>query len=148
MGVSTIDGTIEAVVLKRARRNVRIYERVTFRLADGSSKSIAKAVVEAKVAELLMPGTSGRFYLYTGFDHRGIHGVRDAQGRAVFGFAKANETAMLVVVIIALAMVGAYLAILDALSIWGILLLILGVPAYFLYRRTRLEAERQFQADG
>ena len=148
MAVSTIEGMIEAVELKRVRGNVRVYDRVTFRLGDGTSKSIAKAVVEEKVAAVLRPGTSGRFYLYNALDHRGIHGVRDSEGGTVFGYARMNETAMLWVVGIALIMIVATFLILDGVSIWGSLLLILGVPAYFLYRKTRLEAERQFKADG
>jgi len=45
-------------------------------------------------------------------------------------------------------MIVATFLIRDGVSIWGSLLLIFGVPAYFLYRKTRLEAERQFKADG
>ena len=52
-----------------------------FRLDDGSTKTWAKAVVMNNVADLLKPGTRGRFYLYTAIDHRGVHGVRTDDGR-------------------------------------------------------------------
>ena len=37
------------------------------------------------------PGTSGRFYLYTAIDHRGIHGVRDDEGRSAFAFPRSTK---------------------------------------------------------
>ena len=48
------------------------------------------------VADALKPGTRGRFYLYTAIDHRGIHGVRTADGREIYGFGKQNEIISLV----------------------------------------------------
>ena len=148
MGTSTIDGTIESAVLKRARRNVRQYESIVFKLNDGSTKTWTRAVVEAKVAERLLPGTSGRFYLFTAIDHRGIHGVRDDKGNEAFGFARVNETAMLWVTALAFVWVALTLYFAGGVPIIGTLILILGLPAWFLYRKTRLEAERQFQADS
>ena len=105
MGVSILDGTIEEAVLKRSVRNIRIFRHVRFRLRDGGTKSVAKPIVDASVAHLLQPGTSGRFYLYTSIDQRGIHGVRDDQGHAEFGFPRNNEIAMLVVMLINLVWV-------------------------------------------
>jgi hypothetical protein len=147
MAVSIIDGTLVEASLKTARMNLRIYNHLKFRLADGSEKTVAKSVVDAEVAALLMPGTSGRFYLFTAIDHRGVHGVRTADGRTVFKYPKNNETAMLVVVAM-----GALLLMLGyamgGISIWGVLCLLLGVPAYFLYRSVRGSAEQQFNGDG
>lgn len=148
MGVSTIDGTLEEAVLKRVRRNIRIYERLTFRLRDGSSKSVAKAVVDTPVAEKLLPGTSGRFYLYTAIDHRGVHGVRDDAGRSVFGFPKNNEKIMLVMIPLLTLWVGAALIFFGGIPILPTIILVLSVPFFFLYRNTRLQAQRQFDADS
>jgi hypothetical protein len=97
MAVSYIDGTLEQAELKRAPLNLRIYKQLTFRLRDGRERTILKAIVDAKVAALLEPGVSGRFYLFTAPDHRGVHGIRDDQGRAVFAFPRNNERAMLIV---------------------------------------------------
>jgi hypothetical protein len=116
-------------------------------LPDGSDKTIVKAVVDAKVAQLLQPGTAGRFYVYNAVDHRGIHGVRDELGHAAFGYPRNNEKAMLVVAILG-AVITVLLLAIDMFSGWAILCLAIGLPFYFIYRSTRIEAERQFQADG
>ena len=39
MGVSIIEGTVESANLKRARRNVRVYDPIVFKLDDGSTKT-------------------------------------------------------------------------------------------------------------
>lgn len=147
MATSIIDGTLEAADLKRVRGKTRVYSSLTFRLRDGSPKSIAKAIVHEDVAALLEPGTSGRFYLYTAIDHRGMHGVRDDRGRSVFAISKVNEYAMLWTMVIGIVLVGLYLTD-DKISIWGLLCIVLGVPLYFLYRQTRAEATRQYERDG
>jgi hypothetical protein len=146
MAVSIIDGTLEAADLKRVRGNTRVYQSLTFKLRDGSSKSIAKAMVHEDVGALLEVGNSGRFYLYTAVDHRGIHGVRDDKGRSAFAYSKASEKAMLLTACIGVAMFFGFLAM-DRISIWPILCIVIGVPFYFLYRRTRAEATRQYEGD-
>ncbi len=148
MGVSILDGTIEEAVLKRSVRNIRIFRHVRFRLRDGGTKSVAKPVVDASVAHLLQPGASGRFYLYTSIDQRGIHGVRDDQGHAAFGFPKNNEIAMLVVMLINLVWVGFTLVTVAGVPILGTILLILSGPYYFYLRKLRADARRQFDADS
>lgn len=146
MATSIIDGTLEAADLKRVRGKTRVYNSLTFRLRDGSPKSIAKAIVHEDVAALLAPGTSGRFYLYTAIDHRGIHGVRDDTGRSVFAYSKVNETAMLWTAGVGVAGTLILLA-LGRISLWPILCIVLGIPLYFLYRQTRAEATRQYEGD-
>ena len=148
MAVSMIDGTIEAMVLKRVRQNVRVYERISFVRDDGSPTTIAKAVVQAEVAALLEPGTKGRFYVFNAIDHRGIHAVRTGDGKTVFGFSKMNERATLIAAVVGVVLTLLYLLLLDRLSLWGPLLILLGVPGYFLYRKTRVEAEEQYRADN
>ena len=147
MGVSTIDGTLEEAVLKRVRRNLRVYERLTFRQRDGTTKSVAKAVVDAPVAEKLVPGTSGRFYLYTAIDHRGVHGIRGSSGQSVFGYPMNNEKAMMIIIPLMVVMIALMLMI-DRLHWLAILTLIISVPGYFFYRNTRIQATKQFQADS
>jgi hypothetical protein len=146
MGVSFIDGTLEEVHLKTARRNLRIYKALKFRLADGRERTEVKAVVDAEVAALLLPGTTGRFYLYRQIDHGGIHGVRTSDGQAIHKFPKNNELAMVAVGVIGLFLLVLNLSM-DRLSIWGVLCVLLGFPGYFLYRGTRLSAGEQFAAD-
>lgn len=148
MGVSIIDGTIEEVELKRRRKLASVYSRIQFRLADGSSKTWGKSVVWNNVADKLRPGTQGRFYLYTAIDHRGVHGVRTADGTEVYGFGRVNEYASIgVFVVSALTVAFSIMAIGDA-PLLATILLVLSVPMYLLYRNTRVQAERQFQADA
>jgi hypothetical protein len=148
VGVSVIDGTLEAAELRKVRQKARIYSRLVFRQKDGSVKTVEKAVVDGKVAERLEPGVSGRFYLFQAIDHRGLHGVREEGGGALFGYSKLNERAMLVTAAVGLVIGFLYVTVLDKFSLWSPILLILGGGGYVLYRNTRLEAERQFSADN
>ena len=147
MGVSIVDGTIEEAVLKKARSNLRIYQYIKFRLPGGETMTVAKPIVDQSVAALLEPGTSGRFYLFTQIDHRGIHGVRTSDGREVGHFPKNNEKGMIFVGIAGLVMLAVSFAI-DRINGWGLICVLLGFPGYVLYRSTRSIAERQFAEDG
>jgi hypothetical protein len=147
MGVSIVDGTIEEAVLKKARQNLRVYQYIKFRQQDGETMTVAKPIADASVAELLTPGTSGRFYLFTQIDHRGIHGVRTSDGREVGNFPKNNEKAMIIVGVAGLVMLALSFAI-DRFNGWGLICVLLGFPGYVLYRATRITAERQFAEDG
>src|SRR4051812_46171474 len=91
MAVSTIDGTIEEAALRRRRPKNSTYDSIKFRLDDGSAKTWTKAQVMNNVADLLTPGTRGRFYMFTGVDNRGISGVRTEDGKEVFGGFKLLE---------------------------------------------------------
>lgn len=146
MGVSTIDGTLVEAHLKTARRNMRVYSQLKFRDASGSEQNVAKAIVDAEVAASLLPGTSGRFYMFQQIDHRGLHGLRTSDGKAVCKFPKTNENAMLAVGFIGLFLIVLTLAM-DKISGWGVICVVLGFSGYFLYRSTRLAAEQQFAQD-
>lgn len=148
MGVSTLDGTIEEAVLKRSIRNLRIFHHVRFRLRDGTTKSVAKPIVDARVAHRLQPGVSGRFYLYTTIEQRGIHGIRDDEGQAQFGFPRNNEIAILVITLFNLAWVSLSFYMVGDAPLLPTILLVLGAPYYFYLLKVRGEARRQFEADS
>lgn len=148
MATSTIDGIVEEAVLKRRRAQASVYERVVFRLDDGTAKTWAKAVVLNDVADLILPGTRGRFYLFTAIDHRGISGVRTVDGRQASGVPKVNEKASVWVIAMMTVLNCVYVLALDKISILALILMILGVPMYFLYRQVRVDAERHFAADA
>jgi hypothetical protein len=148
MGVSILDGTIEEAVLKRSVRNLRVFHHVRFRLRDGETKTVAKPLVDASVAHLLQPGASGRFYLYTSIDQRGIHGVRDDQGHATFGFPKNNEIAMLVVFIFSLVWIGITVGTLAVAPLLATILLLFSGPYYLYLNKLRHDAKRQFDGDS
>lgn len=149
MATSIIDGTIEEAVLKKRRVLASVYTRIVFRLDDGSAKTWAKAIVMNNVADLLLPGTRGRFYLFTAMDHRGVHGVRTADGRSAVGINKINERAGIGIFIVSALVVTLYLTVLDeGAPVLSIILMLLGLPMFVLYRHYRVEAERQFAADA
>lgn len=148
MAQSIIDGTVEEAVLRRRRSQGSFYDSVKFRLDDGSTKTWTKTHVMNNVGDLLVPGTRGRFYLFTAIDHRGISGVRTDDGREVFGVAKLNEKAGIWIAISMTLLTIFYVTVLQKISILSLVLAILGLPMFFLYRQNRLDAEKAFQADS
>ena len=147
MGVSIVDGTIEEAVPGRKAMGVRFFKRIVFRLADGGTKTVLKPIVHSQLAGHLQPGTSGRFYLYAAIDHRGLHGLRDDKGHALMHFPRNNEIGSLIAALLMGLWVGAALVSVGGIPILPGILVVLSVPAFFLYRNTRIEAERQFARD-
>ncbi|HEY5711153.1 MAG TPA: hypothetical protein VIT38_04585 [Allosphingosinicella sp.] len=147
MAVSTIDGTIEEAVIKSSRMNLRVYKQIRFRLRDGSETIVAKPIADAKVAALLQPGTSGRFYMFKAPDHKGFHGVRDDQGHAVYEFPRNNEKLMLIVMIVATIVSGLLLTF-GLFSGWMIIALGISIPFYFILKSLRTKAQQQYDSDG
>lgn len=147
MAVSTIDGTIEEANVTRSRRGLNIYEKIVFRLTDGSRKTWAKAVVHDSVAAHIRPGASGRFYLFTTLDQRGVHGVRTTEAPALH-FPTQFETFSMVLALINLAVVILSIVALDRIQLLSLILLLLFAPAYIYFRSLRAQAERQFEADS
>lgn len=148
MSVAAIDGTLEAANLKRKVRNISIYESIVIRRDGGGEEKLGKTMVSNQVADALQPGTRGRFYIYSAIDHKGMHGVRTADGKAAYDFPQNNEKIMLVVLALnAVWLIGGIL--LDGKArLFPLALVVLAVVVYPLYRKTRMEALRQFEADA
>lgn len=148
MPVSTIDGTVESATLKRTVRNISVYDSISFRRDDGSEHRLGKSMVPNAVAEALKPGTKGRFYLYSSIDHKGVHGVRTADGKSAYGFAQNNERIMLVVLVLNALWLAGGVAVDGQIRLFPLALVVLAVVVYPLYRKTRMESLRQFEADS
>lgn len=148
MSVSAIEGTLEAVTVKRRASKVWRLGDIKIRRADGGETALGMAVATPEVAAALQPGVRGRFYLYKAIDHQGIHGVRPEGGALVAQFPRTNETLMAVLFVINLVVVAAMLALDDRLPLLALLLLPFTGTLFFVYRKTRLEAEAQLAADG
>jgi hypothetical protein len=148
MAQSRIDGTVEEAVIRRRRSQGSFYDSIKFRLDDGSTKTWTKAHVMNNVGDLLTPGTRGRFYLFTAIDHRGVSGVRTDDGREAFGVAKLNELVGMWLVIINILLTILYITVLNGISVLALILIVLGVPMFFLYRQNRLDAEKAFRDDA
>ncbi len=147
MAVSTIDGTVEEATVTRSRKGLNVYDKIVFRLADGSSKTWAKPVAHQSVAAYLWPGASGRFYLFSAWDHRGVHGARTADGAAVH-FSTQFETFSMVLALVNLAVVLLSVVALDRIQMLSLILFLLFVPAYLYFRNLRVQAQAQFDADS
>ena len=148
MGVSIIDGTITEAVPGRKAMNVRQFRRIDFRLADGSPHSLNKPMVHADLADRIQPGASGRFYLFSCYDHRGVAGYRDERGEALFRFPRNNEIILAAVMVPVALWVFYALFFLFGLPIFWTILLVFGVASLIHYHNVRLQAERQFAADN
>lgn len=149
MGTSIIDGTVEEATLKRARSGVAVFSNLRFQSTDGASRTIKNAVTTQAVADELKPGIRGRFYLFTSFDIKGVHGVRRADGRAIYGFPGNNRKIFLILGLINLAWVAFRLFVIqDGVPLLGVALLILAIVGYVLMGKGAREAQAQFDADA
>ena len=148
MSTSIIDGTVEEATFKRAFAKMQVWGPLVFRLPNGDTRTLDKVIIESSLAPYIAPGNSGRFYCYAAIDHRGIHGVRTDQGEAHFAFARDNEIVSLISAGFGALLIAISLAFQQWITGWAYICLIIGVPGYFLYRETRLKAERQFDADS
>jgi hypothetical protein len=147
MGTSIVDGTVEEAVVKRKRGALTVYSPLTFRLNDGGSRTIKSAVVSGDVANHLQPGKSGRFYLFTALDLKGVHGARTADGAAYEFPGKNNAIIFIVLIVTNILWIGLRITVDDGVPLLGVALLGLGVVGFFLTRKTQAEAKAQFDRD-
>src|SRR5688500_3968702 len=149
MSTSIIDGTIEETEPGRRRGEVRVFKSIRFQLNDGSSRTVTKAVVKQPLADAIVPGAKGRFYLFNAFDIKGIHGLRAADGREVFVFPNNNQTIFLVIGLINLAWIAFRLFVVDGqIPMLGVALLILAAVGWYFMGKGAAEAKQQFEADA
>lgn len=148
MSVLAVDGTLEAVTIKRRASKAWRLADVRIRQADGTETVMKSAVAAPEVGAVLEPGMRGRFYLYKAIDHSGIHAVRPDGGTVVAKFPKVNETLMAVLFVINLVVLVGLLLLRDGLPLLALILLPFTGVLFFLYRATRVEAEQQLARDG
>ena len=147
MSVAVIDGTLEAANLKRRVRNISVYDSIVIRRDGGGEERLGKTMVSNPVADMLQPGTRGRFYTYASIDHKGMHGVRTAD-KSVYDFPQNNEKLMLIVGAINLVWLVGGVLYDGRARLLPLALVALAAIVYPLYRKTRLETRRQFEADA
>ena len=148
MSTSIIDGTVEQAVPGRSRGGITIFKSVSFTLADGSSRTVTKAVVRQEIADELVPGAKGRFYQFRAFDISGIHGVRTPDGRSVYAFPANNQKLFLVLGIINLLWVVVMIAARGAVPMLGVALLVLSAVGWYFMGKGQAEAKQQFDSDA
>jgi hypothetical protein len=149
MSTSIIDGTIEDAEPGRRSGAVRVFKSIRFQLADGSSRTVTKAVIKQPLADAIVPGTKGRFYLFNAFDIKGIHGLRAADGREIFAFPRNNQTIFLIVGLVNLAWITLRVFLIDGgVPMLGLALLILAVVGWYFMSKGAAEAKAQFEGDA
>jgi len=148
MSVSIIDGTLEAAKLKRKGKSASLFDSISIRRAGGGEERLGKTIVANTVADAMQPGTRGRFYLYSAIDHKGLHGLRTADGVAIHEFPGSSERVMLIVLIINVVLLIGRFAIEGAIWFLPLGLVVLAGIVYPLYRKTRIESRRQFDGDS
>lgn len=148
MGVSTVDGRIESVTLKRKRRDIGFYKEIVFRENDGGTRTIKNAVVKDPVNAEIVEGNAGRFYLFTAFDIKGVHGVRKADGTAAYAFPGNNAVIFAILVPVNIAWVILRFLIDGGIPFLGVALAILGTIGYFFMRGGARDAQAQFDGDA
>jgi hypothetical protein len=147
MSTSLIDGTVAEAEPGRRRGAVTVFKQLRFDLADGSSHALKKAVVRQELAELLVPGTQGRFYLFNAIDISGIHGVRLSDGRSTYAFPANNQRLFLILGIINLLWVVTMIVARGAVPMLGVGLMILAAVGWYLMGEGQAEARQQFDGD-
>lgn len=148
MSVSIIDGTVESADLKRATGKVRIYRSIVIRRAGGQAEEVKKPIVHTDLAAHVEPGTSGRFYLFKSIDHRGIHAVRPQGGSPVFRYPRTNELVGMGLALFAVAWIALSMTYAGDVSIFALIVLVLGALAWIVNWQLRRSAERQFADDN
>lgn len=148
MSVAALDGTLEAANLKRRGKSASLFDSIVVRRSDGGEERLGKTIVANVVADALRPGTIGRFYHYSAIDHKGLHGLRTAEGVAIHEFPGSSERLMLVVLIINLILLVGRLLIDGKIWFLPLGLVVLAGVVYPLYRKTRMESRHQFEADS
>lgn len=148
MTTSIIDGAVEEAVPGRSRGGITVFKSIRFRLADGTERTMTKAIVKQPVADELTPGAKARFYQFYAFDIKGIHGVRTPDGRAVYAFPGNNKKLFLIIGIINLLWVGFKLAVDGEIPLLGAGLLVLAAVGWYFMGKGETEAKQQFDNDS
>jgi hypothetical protein len=148
MGTSIIDGTVTATEVRRKAKDMTIFKSVDFLRDDGTPYSLKNAVTKGGVTEALQPGAKGRFYGFTALDIRGIHGVRTADGRALFAYPGGNnQKIFLMATIVGGAFTAFMVATRGEIPLLAAAGLILGVVGTIFMGKGARETKAQFEGD-
>jgi hypothetical protein len=149
MGTSIVDGTIESIEAGRRNKKVAVFKTIVFRENGGETRTVKKAVVTGPLMDEIAPGNSGRFYLFTAFDIKGVHGLRKSDGTAIYDYpGKTNVKIFLYAVIASALLIALRLAIGDGVPLLSVLLIVFGSVGWYLTSKSARETRRQFDEDA
>lgn len=147
MANSIIEGVVEEARLKRSGRGQSIFETVTFRRADGKRETFRKLIVANDVRDILKTGLSGRFYLHTFLDQKGLHGLR-AEGRTLFSFPESLAKILCILGLLNLVMLAGWIAVDGGVRLLPAIFGPLCTGLWLALRAARSSAKAHFTADG
>lgn len=149
MGTSIVDGTIESIEAGRKNKKIAVFKTIVFRETGGETRTIKKAVVTGDLKDQIVPGNSGRFYLFTAFDIKGIHGLRKADGTALYDYpGKTNKKIFIGLIIVSFLLIALRVSTGDGLPLLSVLLIGLGGFGWYATSKSERETRRQFDGDA
>ena len=147
MANSIIEGVVEEARLKRSGRGQSIFEAVTFRRTDGTRETVRKLIVAKDIGDLLKAGRSGRFYLHSFIDQKGLHGLR-SDGRVLFSFPDNFGKMLCILGLLNLAVLAGLIAADGGVRLLPAIFGPLCTGLWLALRMARSSARAQFAADG
>lgn len=147
MSVDFIDGTVVEAPVKIRRKSFVRYDHIVFARPDGGTQRIDKLNAANAIAAAIVPGARGRFYQYKTIDLKGIHGVRLADGTALYAYPGNNEWIFGILLAVNVAWIAVRLALDGSVPILALLVIALAITGLVLTRSSRAESRRQFDGD-
>jgi len=148
MGTSIVEGTLTAREVGRVRKKFTVFKSLTFERDDGSTETLKKMVARPEVAQWLQPGASGRFYRFSAFDVKGIHGVRLRDGTEIQAYPDPNRPVFLLATPLFLAWI-AFMAVAEGrVPMLAVILLVMMAIGLAATRSTKRASLAEFERDG
>jgi hypothetical protein len=147
MSHRSVDGTLVVAQLKRGLLGAAVYKDVTVREPDGAHRKLGTLMVLDDMRHVMVPGRSGRFYLYDVLGSKGVHGFRPAAGPAHAYFPYRWEVMTWGVGALNLLMALTWLLMDGSFAIWTTGFGILGVVLGIMFLTTRISAMKAYRAD-
>ncbi len=140
-----IDGTIEEAKLRRAGKWQSVFDTVTIRRDNGARETFNKLIVANPLVDAVRAGSSGRFYLHSFIDQKGLHGIR-GEGRSQLAFPRSVETLLGIMGVLNMIMLVAWIAMDGGVRLLPAIFGPLCIGLYVGLRLARQSAERHFAA--
>ena len=84
MSLEMVEGKIEPTQPRRVSRGFALFDKVVVHLKGGGERVLEKVSAAGRIREIVEHGGTGKFYISKHGGMLGIHGVRMADGTAVY----------------------------------------------------------------
>ncbi len=147
MANSVIDGTIEEAKLRNRGKWQSVFATVTIRRTNGTLETLNKLIVANALVDAVQTGSSGRFYLHSFIDQKGLHGIR-SEGRTQLAFPRSVETLLGILGVLNLIMLVSWIAMDGGVRLLPAIFGPLCFGLFVALRIARKSAEQHFAADA